>query len=1051
MANLSALRFSVSVLLALAGSIQVQGAGFTIAPKKVTAAPTIDGVLDDDCWVGVKALTGFTKTTENYPAEVQTRVRMVYDDEALYLAFDCDEPNPSRMQAPATSRKGLWRSDPARQNDLVDVFLVPEEGHLYQFAVTSAGLKFDQHRFRGTKTEPNFTYGKDCPVAVKIGETNWICEMKLPFKALKIKPQMAATWGVNFTRVRPQDRVVYSSWAETSGKWKDVKSFGSLEGLIIGEGSLADKPPLKLMKVSLGEFSMGKNLMTVKLKSRKTSGRFRVRVSTQSPTGKISETSKVIEVKWKGADEYMIPYKPAMESGVHKIIIRLADVEPDKVFYESPPARLKIPGFLQAYCDRNYYTREKDCWINVRIPDVLKGELKGKKLRLVLKDEGGKKILDSEKNDPTLIERIPLRIGRVPPGSYVAEVVLEDENGKAMSTLPVRIEKHRPALNEVKIDREREIFLVNNEPFYQYGWWFFKARNIEAAFKQIREHNFNYVTLWAHQVKGLEAIKDFLDLAHKYDIKVIVSFDMFQTMYREICISLSGDLMTRRLKIRDIPLTKMEFFELCLAEFEKAVPEVRDHPALLAYKSFDEPNDTESDRVGLRRIREIVRKLDPYHPVVLGAITGQGVEIVASEYNYDEYFTQVMKSGYFAPAKRGMGDVNSICYYLDRARWDVRDMHIPIKANLRSAAGGGYGVRELTPSERRAQVYLAMTHQVSGINYFVYVDYGMPMHRANWKEHARLGEEVRALTPILAGGKPEQRILVHPKYSSIHSLLRTHDDKLYLILVNSNVVTQKLTFEGNFIGAKTRVKEFFKGTSLPCKDFRFTDTVRHMDSRVYEISAWKTDPGQALNLKITATKLEETYDVEDVKRFFASDPHADYIASQNRINVNGPGNTLESIARDIGNEKIFTYDKQERKASTSVNAIWINYGGELVIGDEKDPSRGETLDFAAVDGSNEANICANGGTLKVHHSTLDGAGSDSNGAIRTRRIGRIILVDTKLKNWNKATHYKALMKKGEVSEDGGLTVSIYGEATKPGDRFYSKGVHDLVDWVQESK
>jgi len=226
----------------------------TVQAAKVRRGPNIDGVLDEACWRGLKRLTGFSTTVDNWPAQVQTRVYTLYDDEALYVAFDCEEPNPGGMKMESKQETAI-RDVFAKKDDLVDVFLVPEEGERYQFAVTAAGVKFD--KYSGPKKDLRYKYGKDCTAATKIGEKNWVCEMRLPFKALRIGPQMGRTWRMNFCRSRVQGEES-SSWTETSGNWKNENAYGYLKGIIIGEEYLVKKPPLRVMDVSLSEFRCGR-------------------------------------------------------------------------------------------------------------------------------------------------------------------------------------------------------------------------------------------------------------------------------------------------------------------------------------------------------------------------------------------------------------------------------------------------------------------------------------------------------------------------------------------------------------------------------------------------------------------------------------------------------------------------------------------------------------------------------------------------------------------------------------------------------------------------
>src|SRR5437868_11978252 len=62
----------------------------------VTAAPHVDGHLDDAIWSTIPANDTFTQSFPNdgaAPSE-PTRVQIAYDDETLYIALDCVQRAP---------------------------------------------------------------------------------------------------------------------------------------------------------------------------------------------------------------------------------------------------------------------------------------------------------------------------------------------------------------------------------------------------------------------------------------------------------------------------------------------------------------------------------------------------------------------------------------------------------------------------------------------------------------------------------------------------------------------------------------------------------------------------------------------------------------------------------------------------------------------------------------------------------------------------------------------------------------------------------------------
>src|SRR5438046_6355782 len=65
----------------------------TIRPERTPHPPVIDGKLDDEVWTSASPANAFV---QKFPDEGRlpsepTRVRVLYDDDALYVAVDCEQ------------------------------------------------------------------------------------------------------------------------------------------------------------------------------------------------------------------------------------------------------------------------------------------------------------------------------------------------------------------------------------------------------------------------------------------------------------------------------------------------------------------------------------------------------------------------------------------------------------------------------------------------------------------------------------------------------------------------------------------------------------------------------------------------------------------------------------------------------------------------------------------------------------------------------------------------------------------------------------------------
>ena len=72
----------------------------------VTEAPVIDGMLDDRMWQDATPLDGFVQAEpfEGQPGSETTEVRILYDDEAIYVGVVCYDRDPALIVTTDTRR-----------------------------------------------------------------------------------------------------------------------------------------------------------------------------------------------------------------------------------------------------------------------------------------------------------------------------------------------------------------------------------------------------------------------------------------------------------------------------------------------------------------------------------------------------------------------------------------------------------------------------------------------------------------------------------------------------------------------------------------------------------------------------------------------------------------------------------------------------------------------------------------------------------------------------------------------------------------------------------
>lgn len=207
--------------------------------------PVIDGVLDDEAWSTATVLRGFRQVEpveDGEPSE-ETEIRLLYDDDHLYVGVRCFDREPDRIVATQMRRDGALSSDDL-VGFVVDTFFDRRNG--YYFEMNAAGargdaLVEDNNRFR--MDWDGIWYGKS-----SIDELGWMAEFSIPFKTLSFNPN-TTRWSFNVNRYirRRNESIRWASPSQNIGL-SSVADAGVLEGITdIRQGLGLDIKPYSVM------------------------------------------------------------------------------------------------------------------------------------------------------------------------------------------------------------------------------------------------------------------------------------------------------------------------------------------------------------------------------------------------------------------------------------------------------------------------------------------------------------------------------------------------------------------------------------------------------------------------------------------------------------------------------------------------------------------------------------------------------------------------------------------------------------------------------------
>ena len=231
---------------------------------KIENVPVIDGILDDACWKIAPEANNFTHVSSGNPVEDDSVVKLVYTNEAIYVAWHLHDSEPDKIAARQTQNHIRFGS----AEDWVSFSIDPLHTHGFSnrtfFMANPLGTKY----VRSPKQAENTIEWMDqWNVAANIVEDGWVVEMEIPWAMLDYPDTTEPIrMGINFDR--GQVRTGVRSWwsnigvdesYENDGHWlhvlpppKSSETQGSLDTLETDEYGKSMEP-VELIALTLDE------------------------------------------------------------------------------------------------------------------------------------------------------------------------------------------------------------------------------------------------------------------------------------------------------------------------------------------------------------------------------------------------------------------------------------------------------------------------------------------------------------------------------------------------------------------------------------------------------------------------------------------------------------------------------------------------------------------------------------------------------------------------------------------------------------------------------
>lgn len=219
--------------------------------KFISEKIEIDGKLDEKSWQTAAIASDFIMLDPDngklIPENKKTEVKVLYDNDAIYVGAVMYDDNPDKILREITQRDNFGTSD------LFGVFVngFNDGQQDFQFFVNAADGQADC-----ITTDTNgedYSWDAVWKSKAVITEKGWVVEMRIPYAALRFSSENKQTWGLNFFREIRRDRHKYT-WNFVDSK---LGTFTQQTGVLEGIENI--KPPTRLFLLPYSSFYVNAN------------------------------------------------------------------------------------------------------------------------------------------------------------------------------------------------------------------------------------------------------------------------------------------------------------------------------------------------------------------------------------------------------------------------------------------------------------------------------------------------------------------------------------------------------------------------------------------------------------------------------------------------------------------------------------------------------------------------------------------------------------------------------------------------------------------------
>jgi hypothetical protein len=192
---------------------------------RATTPIRINAVLDEPAWRQAQPITALVQLDphEGQPVSERTEVRILYDDDALYVGAMMYD------RSPVSARLGR-RDGSMSASDWLTIIFDSNHDHRtsFGFEINPVGVRRDQSRSPQGEDD---SWDPVWEAAAAVTDSGWVAELRIPFSQLRFTRESVQTWGLQVERsiARNQEFAVwpFTPRDEPGG----IPRYGHLTGL----------------------------------------------------------------------------------------------------------------------------------------------------------------------------------------------------------------------------------------------------------------------------------------------------------------------------------------------------------------------------------------------------------------------------------------------------------------------------------------------------------------------------------------------------------------------------------------------------------------------------------------------------------------------------------------------------------------------------------------------------------------------------------------------------------------------------------------------------